>query len=71
MAVHNEFLRPDARSTRFRPLGFRYITMHTGITGITELAVKSDLTNRLPCWRTESVTDLKESRLELGLCLSD
>jgi hypothetical protein len=24
----------------------------TGITGITELAVKSDLTNRLPCWQT-------------------
>jgi len=26
--------------------------MDTGITGITELAVKSDLTNRLPCWQT-------------------
>jgi hypothetical protein len=24
--------------------------MHTGITGITELAVKRGLTNRLPCW---------------------
>ena len=26
----------------FRPPGFGTITMHTGITGITELAVKSD-----------------------------
>jgi hypothetical protein len=24
--------------------------MHSGITGITELAVKSGLTSRLPCW---------------------
>jgi hypothetical protein len=28
----------------FRPPGFGTITMHTGITGITELAVNSDLT---------------------------
>ena len=26
--------------------------MHAGITAITELAVKSGLTNRSPCWKT-------------------
>jgi len=36
----------------FRELGFGTISMHAGITAITELAVKSGLTNRSPYWET-------------------
>jgi hypothetical protein len=36
----------------FRELGFGIISMHAGITAITELAVKSGLTNQSPYWKT-------------------
>jgi hypothetical protein len=39
--------------------------MDTGITGITELAVKSDLTNRLPCWQTIA-DNVKKAGWSLG-----